>query len=96
MANNFKRLQDETPAPPRVQKQIRQGLDDNIGFIRFILDIVDLYVPKVMQLFTPSSSIEHKEDPASTGNGRSEGHLDRMPNIGIKKMNIDESNEEGI
>ncbi len=94
--NNFKKLQDENQAPPHVQKEIRQHIDDNIGFIRFILDIVDLYVPKVMQLFTTAASngVVHHNDPASNIDHRNISNIDRSSISGVNKMNIDNPSED--
>lgn len=53
--NNFKELEEKelrgSPLPPRVARDINQ----NIGVLRFISNIIELYMPKVAELFVSLS-----------------------------------------
>ncbi len=53
--NNFKKLEEEelrgSPLPPRVARDVNQ----NLGVLRFISNIIELYMPKVAELFVSLS-----------------------------------------
>ena len=53
--NNFKKLEDDelrgSPLPPRVARDVTQ----NLGILRFISNVIDLYMPKVAELFVSLS-----------------------------------------
>ena len=51
--NNFKRLEDEENEligiPP---KDIKVKIDDSVGFFRFVGNVVDLFLPRMIGAFT--------------------------------------------
>lgn len=67
--NNFKNLEggERTQAPPELKNRIRRNVNGEVGLLRFVARVFDLYVPKVFQLFVTASNGRDSEskDPAS-------------------------------
>ena len=78
--NNFKRLEEEeevgrghSPLPPRVGRNVR----GNIGLIEFIGNIVELYLPKVFEMFSSiSGAPDQGADNLPKSNQGAPGEID--------------------
>ncbi len=76
--NNFKRLQEEDEAryDESQERRVKSGVMGTLSFLRFVGQLVDIYVPRVVDLFIASSGgnvgtnphkHHHHPDPASSG-----------------------------
>jgi hypothetical protein len=75
--NNFKQLLDLTPAPPAVKERVRSRVEGNVSFISFFFKLMDLYVPKVLEVFVGAT----REDPPRRHNDPASSFDAFPPNI---------------
>ncbi len=72
--NNFKRLEEEEfnnmPEPPA---EIQNNIVGQVNIFRFIGDIIDLYLPKVVDLFVQMSG---GDSPSATRSPDQDGPFD--------------------
>jgi len=75
--NNFKRMQeeDEMRYGELEEKRVKSGIMGTLGFLRFVGQLVDIYLPRVVDMFvaTAGGSVGgakiHRSDPASDSRG---------------------------
>jgi len=74
--NNFKRMQeeDETRYEESHERRVKSGVVGTLGFLRFVGQLVDIYLPRVVDVFIATAggnvshgSKKHHPDPATSG-----------------------------
>ena len=83
MKNNFKELEEPIEVPLELKKGIKDGVRSRIGFIKFLSDVVDLYIGKVGNVVTglvTSFEVDEEEEsehaPDNDGVPPTEGRKD--------------------
>ncbi len=74
--NNFKRMQEEDEAryEESHERRVKSGVVGTLGFLRFVGQLVDIYLPRVVDVFIVTaggnvvhSPKKHHSDPATSG-----------------------------
>ncbi|MEO1712013.1 MAG: hypothetical protein AAFU60_01640 [Bacteroidota bacterium] len=67
MSRNFHDLEDDMEREFRPPPQIRENVEANLGVFRFIGNIVELYIPRLFDLFVRMSGGEAPTEPSVKG-----------------------------
>ncbi len=81
--NSFKELaKDNQKNFEGKEKRIKENINHSIGFFHFIGDIIELFVPRVVQVFLGISGAKGPNKDAEEGGSRSSDSQDtpRYPN----------------
>ena len=86
--NNLKKLAEEYNPPESLKRRVKRKVDSNLGVVRFISNIFELYVGQATRVMTEMlDSFEQKEEDRKQYAASDNKEL--PPNAGISPEDID-------